>query len=68
MACDQEQTINRQKAKLDDYAAKSVVPLQAKKFTYRYSDPCMPIENRKQDRHFPAKEKLDYNNYLVAVN
>ncbi len=27
----------------------------------------MPIKD-KQDRHFPAIEKLDYQNYLVAVN
>ncbi len=35
-------------------------------FRFRYSDPCAPIE-WEQDRHFPAIEKLDYNNYLVAV-
>ena len=29
---------------------------------YRYSDPYMPLEDRKQDRHFPSIEKLDYNN------
>ncbi len=34
---------------------------------YRYSDPYLPLENRKQDRHFPAIEKLSYDNYLVAV-
>ena len=29
----------------------------------------MPIGYfEKQDRHFPAIDKLDYNNYLVAVN
>ncbi len=28
----------------------------------------MPLKNRKQDRHFPAIEKLSYDNYLVAVN
>jgi hypothetical protein len=27
----------------------------------------MPLEG-KQDRHFPAPDKLYYNNYLVAVN
>ena len=27
----------------------------------------MPIKY-KQDRHFPIIEKLDYNNYLVAIN
>ena len=37
-------------------------------FIWRYSDPYLPLENRKQDRHFPAIEKLSYDNYLVAVN
>ncbi len=36
-------------------------------FIFRYSDPCAPIR-KKQDRHFPAIDKLDYDNYLVAVN
>ncbi len=36
---------------------------------YRYSDPCgEEIKFRWQDRHFPATEKLSYNNYLVSVN
>ena len=34
---------------------------------WRYSDPSLPIEGHK-NRHFPAIEKLDYNNYLVNVN
>ena len=34
---------------------------------YRLSNPYKPIKE-KQDRHFPAIDKLDYNNYLVAVN
>ncbi len=34
---------------------------------YRYSDPTGPIKNR-QERHFPAIEKLSYDNYLVAIN
>ena len=33
---------------------------------WRYSDPYKPIDEQ-QDRHFPAIEKLDYNNYLVNV-
>ena len=45
-----------------------VVPLGAKKFTYRLADPCMPLKDRKQDRHFPAIDKLSYDNYIVAVN
>ena len=35
---------------------------------WRYSDPYQPILGRKQDRHFPAIDKLDYKNYLVAIN
>ncbi len=34
---------------------------------WRYSDPYAPIDGQ-QDRHFPAIDKLDYNNCLVAVN
>ena len=32
--------------------------------SFRYSEPCVPIENCKQDRHFPAIDKLSYDNYL----
>jgi hypothetical protein len=46
---------------------KHEVPLQANKLTYRLSDLTVPLENRRQDRHFPAIEKLSYDNYLVAV-
>ena len=35
---------------------------------WRYSDPYAPIRIIGQDRHFPAIEKLDFDNYLVAVN
>ena len=35
--------------------------------SFRYSKTRVPIYG-KQNRHFPAIEKLDYNNYLVAVN
>ncbi len=34
---------------------------------WRCSQPYLPIQ-RQQNRHFPSIEKLDYNNYLVAVN
>ena len=34
----------------------------------RYSEPFKPIEGRQQDRYFPAIDKLNYNNYLVAVD
>jgi hypothetical protein len=47
-------------------AAKHVVQVQAKKFAYRLSYPYCPLKE-KQDRHFPAIDKLNYNNYLVAV-
>ncbi len=36
-------------------------------FTWRYSEACMPIL-QKQEIHFPAIDKLDFNNYLVALN
>ncbi len=36
-------------------------------FIFRYSEPYLPLWGV-QDRHFPAIEKLDYNNYLVTVN
>ena len=36
-------------------------------FCWRYSDPFLPIKGQ-QDRHFPAIHKLDYENYLVAIN
>jgi hypothetical protein len=31
------------------------------------SAPYMPIKE-KQDKHFPAIDQLDYNNWLVAIN
>jgi hypothetical protein len=47
--------------------AKHVVPVQAKKFTYRLADPYFLLWDNKQDRHFPAIEKLSYDNYLVVI-
>ena len=35
--------------------------------SWKYSDPFMPLKG-KQDRHFPAIDKLDYENYLVVIN
>ncbi len=35
--------------------------------SWRYCDPCGRQMNDKQDRHFPAVDKLHFNNYLVAV-
>jgi hypothetical protein len=38
-------------------------------FSFRYSEPCGGrIKDKQQHRHFPAIEKLSYDNYLVAVN
>ena len=34
---------------------------------WRYSEPYVPIMSQ-QDRHFPAIDKLDYENYLFAIN
>ena len=42
--------------------------IQPKKLETRVVDPYMPLEGRKQDRHFPAADKLDCDNYLVAIN
>ena len=54
-------------AALVSVAAKQAVTTQVKKFTYRLVDPYMPIK-KQQNRHFPAIDKLDYENYLVAIN
>ncbi len=35
--------------------------------SWRYSQPFMVIKG-KQDRNFPVIDKLNYNNFLVAVN
>ena len=35
-------------------------------FSFKYSEPYALIEEE-QDSHFPTIDKLDYNNYLVAV-
>ncbi len=35
---------------------------------WRCSDPYLPLEDRKQDRHFPASDKLSYDNYLVSID
>ena len=31
-------------------------------FSFKYSDPYVPLKDRQQDIHFPSIEKLDYNN------
>ena len=40
----------------------------AKALSWRYSEPYTPIQGRQQDRHFPAIDKLDYNNCLLALD
>ncbi len=37
-------------------------------FSFRYSEPCGGRIESKQDRHFPAVEKLNYDNYIVSIN
>ena len=44
--------------------AKDSLWLKAKGFEYRLSDPCKPTEHT----YFPTIEKLNYENYLMAVN
>ena len=41
--------------------------IKPKKLETRVVAPYMPIQGQ-QDRHFPAADKLDYDNYLVAIN
>ena len=35
-------------------------------FSFRYSDPYVPISIA-QNRKFPPTDKLDYNNYMVGI-
>ena len=46
---------------------KGVFERNGTKFTIKESDPYLPIKE-KQDKHFPAIDQLDYNNWLVAIN
>ena len=48
-------------------AVNLVAPTQAKKLKYRLAEACGGQIQGQQDRHFPPANKLDYNNYLVAV-
>ncbi len=51
-----------------DGVFRCVLDYQSPKFLcWRYSELYVPIKKRKQDRHFPAVEKLSYDNYLAAV-
>ncbi len=75
MASKQEKTIQQEKERLDETkkaafvgsGIKGVVAKQGSKFMFRDSDPCGGHIKGKQNRHFPAVEKLHFDNYLVAV-
>ena len=54
-------------SKLPRGVFRCVLEYQFPKLFVRYSDPYLPIEYQ-QDKHFPAINKLDFNNYLVAIN
>ena len=45
-----------------------VVATPSKKLKYRVAEACGGQIKGQQDRHFPAIDKLDFNNYLVAIN
>ena len=45
-----------------------ILEYQSNELGCRVSKLYYPIKGRQQDRHFPAFEKLDYDNYLVAIN
>ena len=76
MASKQEKTIQQEKERLDEtkkaafvgIGIKGVVAKQGSKFMFRDSDPCGGQIKQKQNRHFPAVDKLHYDNYLVGVN
>ena len=75
MASKQEKTIQQEKERLDEtkkaafvgIGIKGVVAKQGTRFMFRDSDPYGGQIMGKQDRHFPAVDKLHYDNYLVAV-
>ena len=58
---------NKRLANVPNGVFRCILEYQFPKSMFRYSDPYMPIQ-KQQDRHFPAIEKLDYNNCLVAIN
>ena len=63
--CGQERDDFEQK--LRQIESKVVLERNGTRFTIKESEPYLPIKG-KQNRHFPAIDKLDYNNWLVAVN
>ena len=51
-----------------DSVFRCILEYQSPRFLcWRYSDPYMPLQGT-QDRHFPAIENLDYDNYIVALD
>jgi len=62
--CGQE----RDDFKLREIESKVVFERNGTKFTIKESVPCGGVIKKKQDKHFPSIDKLDYNNWLVAVN
>ena len=55
-------------SKLPQGVFRCLLEYQLDSLFWRYSEPYMPIRPGKQNRHFPAIEKLNYNNELVALN
>jgi hypothetical protein len=49
-------------------SVKGIFERNGTKFTIKESDPCGGAIKKKQNKHFPAIDQLDYNNWLVAVN
>jgi len=49
------------------FGIKGVFERNGTKFTIKESDPYFPIKGE-QNKHFPAIDQLDYNNWLVAIN
>ena len=54
-------------SKLPSGVFRCILEYQFPNVLWRYAEPYMPILGQ-QSRHFPAIDKLDYENYLVAIN
>ena len=52
--------------KLPSGVFRCILEYQFPNLLWRYSDPYLPIK-KQHDRHFPTIDKLDYENYIVAV-
>ena len=56
-------------SKLPRSPFRHMLEYQIPRLSYRYSDHCGEVpKNRHQVIHFPAIERLSYDNYLAAVN